>query len=431
MMTRHTMCASRTLCLALLAMAVATSPGAAQGRGQAPAQTQAPRPAPKYPVRPPPATPEAPPSTAPEPEPAKAPPAASPTAPAPAGSTRYPVKPAAPAAAVPAAATTAPAASPAAAVEAAPRLDSFRAQGLINEPSLTAIYRGDFAQSTITHDGALLPAVLQGYLTAFAQRCSASLPPNKVEMLSQQCATESVTRNGFGVEISRVCVEWVDVRTGLYADPELYAAKNQLERVQAADAFRSAMQLLTTGNPIGTAMQMVAQVKGARDDMARVVEANACGGPGLKRFGENLRRFTLNLAPLKLEGQPATSPATLPVRTTVAAGDQDYARLIDDLIADQSRTWLVNKYQRGSVRAVNVVSRDAQGQPARIEASYSFVGFERATAGSLVLTFVDGAPNCIYFFDSPACRSPARDIVAGYLGGKYRALESSTRHAGL
>ena len=407
------MCTSKTLSVALLAVLFAAGPGAAQGSAQGAAQAP-----PKYPVKR-----EQPPE--PPPKPAAAPlapkPAAPPApAPAPAQPGRYPVKPAAPPAspAPSAPGVAAPATITPAVVEASPAADSFKAGGLINEPSLAAIYRGDFSQSSIDHEGPLLQAVMHSYLTSFAQRCSAYLPANKVEMMTQECATERVTTNGWGVETSRYCIEWFDKPTGLFADPELYAAKNQLERTQAADAFRSVFQMFTTGNPIGTAMEMVSQVQGARDDMARAVEMNACGGPGLKRFGENLRRFALNLTPLKLEGQPASSPAP-PSRAPALPADQNFVRLVDDLIVDQSRSWVVNKYQSGSVGSANVVSRDVQGRPSRIEATYSFVGLNGPAAGSLVITFVDGAPNCIYFFDSPACRAPGRAIVAAYLDGRY------------
>ena len=407
------MCTSRTLSIALLAVFVTASPGETQGSGQGAAQAP-----PKYPVKREQPIPEPPPKPVAAPKPAAAPAAPAPV-PAPAQPTRYPVKPAAPAGS-PAPSTTSGAPStPPAVAEASPAADSFKAGGLINEPSLAAIYRGDFSQSAIDHEGPLLLAAMQGYLTSFAQRCRAYLPPNKVEMMSQECATESVTTNGYGVEVSRYCIEWVNVPTGLFADPELYAAKNELERTQAADAVRTALQLLTTGNPIGTAMGMVSQVQGARNDMERVIEMNACGGPGLKRFGENLRRFALNLTPLKLEGQPASSPAPSPSRAAALPAEQDFARFVDDLIVDQSRSWVVNRYQAGSVGAANVVSRDAQGRPSRIEATYSFAGFNGPTSGSLVLTFVDGAPNCIYFFDSPACRAPSRAIVTAYLDGRY------------
>jgi TonB family protein len=190
-----------------------------------------------------------------------------------------------------------------AAAEARLSEDSFETQGLINEAVLRGIYRGYVSPGSIDRNGPLLPALMQGYLTSFARRCSAYLPPNKVEMTSPKCATERVTRNGFGVEVSRTCVEWVDVPTGLFADPGLYAAKNQLDRPEAA---ANTLATLLTGNPIATATDMLSKVRGATDDMVRLVEMNACGGPGLKRFAENLRRVALNLTPLKIDGDYAS-----------------------------------------------------------------------------------------------------------------------------
>jgi hypothetical protein len=165
---------------------------------------------------------------------------------------------------------------------------------------LRAIYRGHFSPSIVDRDGPLLSAVMQGYLTSFARRCSAYLPANKVEMISQECDTYRVVSNGYGVEMSRTCVEWRDKPTGLFADPGLYAAKKQLDRPQGA--ANELASLLTSRNPIGTAMESLTKVRVALDEMVRLVEMNACGGPGLKRFGENLRRVALNLTPLKLDG---------------------------------------------------------------------------------------------------------------------------------
>jgi hypothetical protein len=105
-------------------------------------------------------------------------------------------------------------------------------------------------------------------------------------MMSEKCGTERVTRDGFGIEKSRTCVEWVKVPTGLFADPGLYAAEKQRP----------------PSNAPGTFLEAVSKVRGLTDDMLRLVEMNACGGPGLKRFGENLRRLALNLTPLKLDG---------------------------------------------------------------------------------------------------------------------------------
>jgi hypothetical protein len=144
---------------------------------------------------------------------------------------------------------------------------------------------------------------MQGYLNAFARRCSAYLPPNKVEMTTTRCATWEVTKNGFGMETNKTCIEWNDnVPTRLFADPELYAARKQLDRPERA---AEALAALMTGNPIRTGMDFAAMFKSAESDTARLVDMNACGGPGLKRFAENLRRIALNLTPLKPDGNHA------------------------------------------------------------------------------------------------------------------------------
>jgi hypothetical protein len=122
-------------------------------------------------------------------------------------------------------------------------------------------------------------------------------------MTTTKCATYEVTKNGFGLETSRTCVKWDDdVPTRLFADPELYAARKQLDRPErAADAIAG---LVTSRNPIRTGMDMAAMFRSAEDDTVRLLGMNACDGPGLKRFGENLRRIALNLTPLKLAGDP-------------------------------------------------------------------------------------------------------------------------------
>ena len=198
----------------------------------------------------------------------------------------------------------APAPNRPAAAGASPSDDSFNTNGLRNEPALRAIYRGQFAPSIVDRNGSLLPALMQGYLNAFARRCSAYLAPNKVEMKTTRCATWEVTKNGLGMETNKTCVEWNDnVPTRLFADPELYAARKQLDRPErAAEALAA---LMTSSNPIRTGMDFAAMFRSAEDDTVRLLEMNACDGPGLKRFAENLRRLALNLTPLKLDGDHA------------------------------------------------------------------------------------------------------------------------------
>jgi hypothetical protein len=81
---------------------------------------------------------------------------------------------------------------------------------------------------------------------------------------------------------------------------------------------------------------------------------------------------------------------------------------------------MMNRYQAGSIAGVNVVSRDAQGRPARITAQYSFTGMQGAQRGSVSLTFKNGAPDCMYFSDFPdTCRLPAAGVVSNYEKNMY------------
>ena len=91
------------------------------------------------------------------------------------------------------------------------------------------------------------------------------------------------------------------------------------------------------------------------------------------------------------------------------------------LVRDQARTWAINRYMPGSIAGVSVSSRDEEGRPAKIVAHYTFNGFNGRTDGSVTLTFSEGLPSCMYFYDFPAtCRTPDRRIVAAYGDGAYK-----------
>jgi hypothetical protein len=96
--------------------------------------------------------------------------------------------------------------------------------------------------------------------------------------------------------------------------------------------------------------------------------------------------------------------------------------LVEDLVAEHSRTWVMNRYISGTVGGVSVTSRDSKGRPAKLSAGYMFVhGFTGRTQGSVNVTFSDGLPECMYFHDYPiTCRTPSREIVSKYSEGGYR-----------
>ncbi|WP_321473715.1 hypothetical protein [uncultured Paludibaculum sp.] len=297
---------------------------------------------------------------------------------------------------------------------------SFSASGLHNERVLMSLYRGDFTSIEFDRDEIGFMGMFGQYLNSYGRQCDAYLPANKVEMTRQRCTAEMVTRNGYGVEVSRYCSNWVTEGTGVYADPQMYATKRKLDQIAAGDAFRTVGKMLTQRDPIAGAMNMVGNAQAAMADMEEVVQKNGCASAGLKRFEENLMLFALNKQPIRLgdSGPRLSAIAPLP---GIPFRDQNYTKLVEDLVGEHSKTWAMNRFQRGSVGGVAVSSRDGQGRPSKVVAHYTYDGFSGRSQGSVTLNFTDGLPECMYFFDFPAtCRTPNRKIVAAYADGAYQ-----------
>src|SRR5262249_14729446 len=101
--------------------------------------------------------------------------------------------------------------------------------------------------------------------------------------------------------------------------------------------------------------------------------------------------------------------------------DSDYTKLLDDLILEQSKAWMMNRYFPGSLSGVAVSARDREGRPQEIVAQYGFESVKGRTNGNVKLTFSDGLPQCLYFSDFPTtCRAPSPRIVTAYENNKYQ-----------
>lgn len=274
---------------------------------------------------------------------------------------------------------------------------SFSAKGLNNEALLNRFYRGDFVNIEFDRNDLMFEGLFNQYLSAYARHCSDALPQNRVEITSQY-----------------------DTKR-LYADPDMYAAKEELDRIIAADTVRNVGRMMTqlTQSPLATGSSIVVGGLAGASDMDALVQMNACAGPGLKRFQENLRLFALNKPPIRLgaEGRPTVAGAE-----SAAYPDQNYAMLLDDLVSANAGTWVMNQYVRGSVVGAAVTSNDPSGRPARVEGRYTFIGFEgRSQPGAVTVSFSDGLPQCLYFSDRPTdCQPANRRFVALFADGAYR-----------
>lgn len=287
----------------------------------------------------------------------------------------------------------------------------FNAKGLHFENILTNIFKGNFIDIPFDRDETTFILLFNAYVTTYAKHCTSSLPANKIELTRPECKTERVTKDGYGWEISRTCVEWIDVGTGLYAAPEMFNTKVILDNLQAGDAFRNMYKMMKQDNPIGIASSVLNNSQAADADMKALLKMNGCKSPGLMRFQENLRLFALGKQPISIDGKK---------KAIVSSKNQNLTKLAEDLVFEHSKTWAMNRYQRGSISSVSEI-KDTNGKLTEIRTKYVYQGFTGRNNGSVRITFTDGLPECLYFFDFPnACRTANRSIVAKYAGGSYK-----------
>lgn len=293
----------------------------------------------------------------------------------------------------------------------------FNTDGLYNAEFFDNIYRGHFEDIELKREDLDFLSIFNQYLRSYGRRCDDYLPADKVPIMDIVCARERIEYNGYGAEINRYCIEWTQDKSGLYARHDLYEAMKKIERIHNAGALRQAMQLIADPNALGNSVDMVHKAKALQFDMARIFELNPCDRPGIRRFEENLKLFALNKPSIRMKG---VSKYTAMKRSGGPTGLQDYNRLIDDLVVNQSKTWAFNRYIRGSISGVTFLREDSQGRPTAIKANYQYSGFSGKSNGWVKITFDNGLPNGIYFFDFPNNRkTPSPGVVASYAKGDY------------
>ena len=293
----------------------------------------------------------------------------------------------------------------------------FNTDGLYNAELFDNIYRGHFEDIEMKRGDLYFLQIFDQYLRAFARHCSGYLPADSVPIMNLVCDEEKVEYNGYGAEIDRYCVRWKKVESGYYARRDLYNAYEEVERIHDANALGEAMKMMMDPNAIGNSVDMVHKAKALVFDMARIFALNSCDSPGIRRFEENLKLFALNKPSIRMKG---VGKYTAMKKSGGPTGSQDFNRLIDDLVADQARTWMFNKYISESIAGVTILSKDNQGRPKILKANYLYSGFNGKSKGWVKIIFTNGLPEGIYFFDFPNKRkTPSISIVASYAKGDY------------
>ena len=302
------------------------------------------------------------------------------------------------------------------ALDSAIQSTELKTDGLYYAEFFDYIFRGHFEHVQMSREDLQFLMIFEQYLRAFGRQCPDALPTDKVEIMEDVCAMEEVTTNGYGIETSRVCVQWKTVGTGLYARPELYEAKLAVERLQSSDALRKAIGMITDPNAMGNSVDMMHRANGLKNDMAMIFRLNPCHSEGIKRFESNLRLFALNKPAIRMK---QASKYVAMKESGGPSGPQRFNALVDDLVKDQARTWGFNRYIPGSISNVKKYL-DTQGRAKELVANYGYKGFGGTSTGSVRITFTNGLPKCLYFFDFPNnCKSPNSSILASYARGDY------------
>jgi hypothetical protein len=300
----------------------------------------------------------------------------------------------------------------------------FSATGLNNEDDLLRIYSGNFGSVRLDRSGTEFMLIISGYMNDYAKGCAQFLPPNKVEITQQVCTGTSASHvDSYGNVIGGSCISYQTVGTGFYADPHLYDAVNDVAAKAQANMVGN-MLGLTTGkgghatNLFTMPQQIVDQAVAVGNEMQTLIHTNGCGSPGLRNFQSNLVRFANGDAPVNYAGAVGT-PATPGTAGGGPTKEADYTRLLNDLVADNARGWMMNRYQPGSI-SEPIVQRDPLGHPVRITAQYSYAGMQGTQRGRVTVSFKDGSPDCLFFSDAPdTCRLPAAGVVSAYEKNAY------------
>jgi hypothetical protein len=287
---------------------------------------------------------------------------------------------------------------------------------LKHEQDLSDLFVGNFADVSFDRGSLAFSVLFKTYLEAYSRYCFDFLPPNRVEMTDVVCADPPapIPLPNEPPPQPHGCLTWKKEHLG-WARPDLYGAYGQFDILQKANQYKDMFGSLKNMNP----MRMLVGAGEFESDTEAMVRLNACGGPGLKRFEDNVVLFSVGKTPLLLPGEPP--PAAPKVLSAGALAASNYNRLLEDLIADQARTWQLNRYLPGSTSQM-IVAHDPTGQPSMIRAKYFFTSplTSGRSQGSVIVNFTGGKPTCIYFSDAPStCQTPDRRIVSKYSSGGY------------
>lgn len=286
------------------------------------------------------------------------------------------------------------------------------------------IFNGEFDKLDFTRDESAFGAVFSGYMRAVSKNCKSSLPADKIELTRSECKREQVTTNGYGIEVSRICVEYVDIPTGIFVSPKVYEAYQTLSGAQGITSIANYFSMLGNPERLSNITKEAKKNNVIGQDMATFIKTNGCKGEAIQRLEYNLIAY-INNEPPKTSNQ--NNPALLSTGGVDYSSQINYTKLLDDIFYADSKSWMF-PYIPGIVSIKSIQKVPGRNVPSRIEAVYLYEVSSKRRRDTAVLTFKKGVPDCITYpsFFTP-CKAVSRQVIAKLRQGYYNKKKEANK----
>lgn len=274
------------------------------------------------------------------------------------------------------------------------------------------LYVGNSFGISIKKDEVGFLLFLEAYMYAHASNCGGD-----TEIYVSKCTRKMQKEDRHNNVQDETCLESVMVPTGSFTSAEIYNAYKTSKSYLRNNPIKSALDVI--GSVIGDgkkkkASSLSGDVLSNKSDMKKLFAMNSCNSKALKQFEKNLIRFTYGKPLLALDGKVRE------IRVDYSK-EQDFTKLMEDLLIADSKKWQTVYYVRNSVKSIQV-EKDSKGIPTRIRSDYTF-GLKKQRKKSVVeVKLKNGVPYCIYFPTNPnnkCTRALDRNVMAKLVNGDY------------
>jgi len=282
------------------------------------------------------------------------------------------------------------------------------------------LYRGHIENIDIKKESAEFLTIFNAYITAFSRNCQEALPEDKVELMELVCDEYTVTTEVLsGIELYRNCTGWVYRGSGIFVKPELYKAKQLLEKPFEKSMLAHLANIYGNPDATGNAVNVMHRLKRLKIDMDLFFDNHDCKGKAMAQFEANLLKYATGKPLQRLKGVSIYEKMRI---TGAPTGKQDFKRLLEDMVRQQSVTWTLNKYIPNTITNLkSFVGQDGKTIVA-YRADYKFYNtFLGNDTGKVTVRLKEGLPDCIIFSDFPNnCKKPSASLLVAYCNGDYR-----------